>query len=574
MFTPLQAPDINQDQEAVFLCATCNAASNPCLLGGTCSKNNNTRCDCITGSSGTLCQIAPTGDGRCNHYFNTEGYGWDGGDCCPETCKSAKYKCGTNESSVFGFLLEEYIGFPHCLDPSQRCDDEEPCWKSLVDLQGTVEGSEAGKFVAISGNGAVVAMSSLEQGSIVVRVLEQDGKEWKTRGEPLKQASRSWSRSLQTGDEVNSSPLVDVVSLVALSEDGSTVAFIANGTMHIYHWVAADESWTVANRDCVLITECSDIPVKSLALSSDGMVLAVDRVSGEDGNAVHYVELYQYSPVDTWSLFYSEIKFESPNMIGVFLSLSSSGHILAIGHALSNKRIAVYEINVKDWNNPTATPIGPPLPGNIGIDSLDSYSVSLSSDGKILAVGSPNETIVRVYFYNSTSMSWTPIGNDIRSSDGSKDDVPSKFGASVSLSGNGTIVAVGVPYPDGVNDHVEVFAFDGDSWNLYGTTLRKANNDGSGTSVSLSRDGSVLVFGAPQFDREEFGMARVMWNTKTSVKNSSQTVCGNRCSSYGNRYHGRDTTRYFTVGDRNESDLQRRLVWKHFARFASIVTSE
>jgi hypothetical protein len=38
------------------------------------------------------------GDGYCDEdvAYNSEGCGWDGGDCCPETCVSATYPCGNN----------------------------------------------------------------------------------------------------------------------------------------------------------------------------------------------------------------------------------------------------------------------------------------------------------------------------------------------------------------------------------------------------------------------------------------------------------------------------------------------
>ena len=35
------------------------------------------------------------GNGFCGGgRFNNEACGWDGGDCCPETCVTAAYKCG------------------------------------------------------------------------------------------------------------------------------------------------------------------------------------------------------------------------------------------------------------------------------------------------------------------------------------------------------------------------------------------------------------------------------------------------------------------------------------------------
>ena len=78
-------------------------------------------------------------------------------------------------------------------------------------------------------------------------------------------------------------------------------------------------------------------------------------------------------------------------------------------------------------------------------------SVSLSSDGTILAVGGykndgngDNSGHTRIYQWNSETNSWVQLGNDI---DG--EEAGDESGYSVSLSSDGTIVAIGSP--QGVN---------------------------------------------------------------------------------------------------------------------------
>jgi len=94
---------------------------------------------------------------------------------------------------------------------------------------------------------------------------------------------------------------------------------------------------------------------------------------------------------------------------------------------------------------------------------LSGYSVSLSSDGTIVAIGATNNDDngsnsghVRVYKYENNS--WTQRGTDI---DGEASGDNS--GHSVSLSSDGTIVAIGAIYNDGVNGsdsgHVRVYQY-------------------------------------------------------------------------------------------------------------------
>ena len=49
--------DETQTIQATFVCAVCDNITNPCFFDSIC--NDNGVCECTTGASGTLCQIAP-----------------------------------------------------------------------------------------------------------------------------------------------------------------------------------------------------------------------------------------------------------------------------------------------------------------------------------------------------------------------------------------------------------------------------------------------------------------------------------------------------------------------------------
>merc|ERR1719271_1836579 len=90
-------------------------------------------------------------------------------------------------------------------------------------------------------------------------------------------------------------------------------------------------------------------------------------------------------------------------------------------------------------------------------------------------------------------------------------------GISVSLSADGTMLAVGAPYNDGGGTdagHARVFAWDSDKneWKQRGEDINgEAAGDRSGWSVSLSADGTVLAVGAYGNDGNGYnaGHARV-----------------------------------------------------------------
>ncbi len=107
--------------------------------------------------------------------------------------------------------------------------------------------------------------------------------------------------------------------------------------------------------------------------------------------------------------------------------------------------------------------IGSDIDGEAAAD-YSGDNVSLSSDGTIVAIGAylndgngNNSGHVRVFEWNSGSSSWVQKGSDI---DGEAANDYS--GSSVSLSSNGTIVAVGAYKNDGNGTnagHVRVYEF-------------------------------------------------------------------------------------------------------------------
>ena len=78
-------------------------------------------------------------------------------------------------------------------------------------------------------------------------------------------------------------------------------------------------------------------------------------------------------------------------------------------------------------------------------------------------------------------------------------------GISVSLSSDGTIVAIGANKNDaGTGDasddrgHVRVYEYSNNSWSQLGSDIDgEEEDDESGTSASLSNDGSIVAIGAP-----------------------------------------------------------------------------
>jgi hypothetical protein len=101
--------------------------------------------------------------------------------------------------------------------------------------------------------------------------------------------------------------------------------------------------------------------------------------------------------------------------------------------------------------------------------------------------------------FDLTGSSWVQVGSDINGEEAYDD-----LGWSVSLSSEGSRVAIGAPYNNGSGTdagQVRVFDLTGGSWVQVGSDINgEAASDFSGSSLSLSSDGSHVAIGAPVND--------------------------------------------------------------------------
>ena len=130
-----------------------------------------------------------------------------------------------------------------------------------------------------------------------------------------------------------------------------------------------------------------------------------------------------------------------------------------------------------------------------------------------------NSGHVRVYHNNSGA--WIQVGEDI---DG--EAANDEFGKSISLSSDGSVVAVAAPLNDGSGEdsgHVRIYRNDSGTWAQVGGDIDGGfGGDLSASSISLNSDGSVVAIGSPGYDfitgyRWVAGVASDGTPTRTSV---------------------------------------------------------
>lgn len=295
-------------------------------------------------------------------------------------------------------------------------------------------------------------------------------------------------------------------SSVAYSSDGTKIAIgIPNnagggnrrGQVRIYQ--NSNGSWLQIGNEINGETDF-DQSGWSVSLSSDGTKVAISSIYNQDNSGRGHVRIFQLKD-SAWTRLGEAIEGEKDgDNSGFAISLSSDGRRVAIGapnnagDGLLRGHVRVYQYDNQSW-----VQLGDDINGEADSDNSGS-AVSLSADGTKLAIGAKNNNggglqrgHVRVYQFNANA--WSQLGEDI---DGEADD--DNLGASVSLSFDGTKLAIGATGNDGGgyhNGHVRVFQFKGKVWTPLGAAINgDERNSQSGSSVCLSADGTKLAIGA------------------------------------------------------------------------------
>jgi len=299
---------------------------------------------------------------------------------------------------------------------------------------------------------------------------------------------------------------------ISVSSDGKIVA-IGSSNVKVF---AYNGSWSQRG---------NDISGSKVSLSSDGFKLAI----GDPSDASGSVTVYEYNGTSYVQLGSKINGANSGDNFGSSLSLSSDGTILSIGAPTNGTGYAkVYNLLGENWiqlgndNDLSGVNIG----DNFG------YAISTSFDGSFVAIGAPNSTVnstnsgqVKVFNYNGNN--WIQVGPNINGVAGSNS------GSSVSLSYDGKILAIGSP--NSTNGHVDVYSYSGSSWVQQGSSINgKSSGEQSGSSVSLSLHGKVLAIGAPNSGKSriyEFDGSNSWFQLGDDISGSSQSVS---LSSNGN----------------------------------------
>ncbi len=278
----------------------------------------------------------------------------------------------------------------------------------------------------------------------------------------------------------------NIVAIGALQNDGNGM-----GSGHARVYENTGNIWTQIGQD-IDGEHAGDESGFSVSLNASGTVLAIGARSNDDvGYNAGHVRIYQYLD-GTWIQLGEDIDGENiGDEAGQSISLNNDGTVIGIGAALSDSngdnsgQVRVFSYIGENW-----VQIGNTL---IGEDSYEMFgnSICINETGKILAVGAPGfNDEGTVYVYELTDDEWTQIGDKIVGN-----------GSKLSLSADGSIVAIAQPGSNSETGRVVVYENNNDEWIPLGNEIvGEAVGDLFGTSIDISADGSTLAAGAESND--------------------------------------------------------------------------
>jgi hypothetical protein len=240
----------------------------------------------------------------------------------------------------------------------------------------------------------------------------------------------------------------------------------------------------------------------SIKLNEDGTKIIVGSPHFyDDSSTFSKVNVFTYN-LGTWTQLGQTIYADYINdQFGSKLGIGNNGNIIAVSARLSSKNGKQYagQVKVFKMNQGLWLQLGNDIFGT-NAEDLSGSALSLSADGTIVAIGSPSYSgngkyCGQVRVFQLLNNKWTQIGTDLN---GSRAGL--SFGTSVALSSDGSIVAIGTLFDNfwgGQTGSVSVFKNVTGIWKQLGKIINGEQGfENSGAEISLSADGFTLAVGA------------------------------------------------------------------------------
>lgn len=369
-------------------------------------------------------------------------------------------------------------------------------WGSPTIISGDNNNDKFGRSVSMSDDGNRMAIGAYNAN--YVKMFEYSSGSWSAIGS-----------NISVPDDGNPE------DYVAMSGDGNTVIIgeyeydqggNSNiGKVRIFEWNSGTSDW-VQKGSTITGDSSGDNFGYSVAINKDGTIIAAGApmIGGNNG----LVKLYQWN-TSSWTQYGSTITGDNADdNFGFSIGLSENGKRILIGArqdddgGTNSGRATLYEMRINDWQQ-----VSQSIDGSQNDETLG-WRSRISKDGLRFAISAPSYQISgkkrgRVAVYNApvtgiykdnalfTSFQFTkgPNGNTDR------------IGHSTAANYDGSIVAYGAIQYDSNKGKVSIYQRNGRTWTLIGELLGDTTSGNNfGASIALSKTGKRIAIEAPHYD--------------------------------------------------------------------------
>jgi PBP1b-binding outer membrane lipoprotein LpoB len=371
------------------------------------------------------------------------------------------------------------------------------------DIDGEASNNYSGASVSMNSDGTIVAIGAYGNDnpngsdSGHVRVYEWNGSAWVQRGGDIDGESAGDYSGY--GVSISSNGNILAVGALLNDDNGSD-----SGHVRVFEWNTNTEQWEKKGQDIDGETS-GDYFGRNVSINADGTIFAAGAYKNNgNGSDSGHVRVFEWNTdTEQWEQKGQDIDGESSgDYAGISVSINSDGTIIAMGASRDDGNGSNSgSVRVFEWNTDTEQWVqkGLNIDGEAGSDSFG-VSVSINSDGTVVAAGATlndgpggelsNGGHARVFEWNGSA--WVQRGEDFDA-----EAVNDRYGYSISLNSDGTIVAVGAERGGPLNGgYAKLFEWDGSSWNQIGEDLDSEDaGDNYGFSISVSSNGSAVAVG-------------------------------------------------------------------------------
>ena len=245
----------------------------------------------------------------------------------------------------------------------------------------------------------------------------------------------------------------------------------------------------------------------AIAINKDGDEVVVGA-SGDDDRGSNSGTAWIFSRSgSTWTEQQKLMPSDIPSsaQFGIHVAMNYNGDTIAITSSqddvtqTESGAVYIYTKSGGTWSQQAKIKADTPING----ESLGNGGLSLSDNGNTLIAGCPNvddqaSNQGAVYIFTRSGSTWSQQQR-IYDSSGAASQF---FGLGVSLSGDGTIAAIGARGDDNDQGAVFIYTKSGSTWSqqakLNDDTTGPGTDDKFGQVVWLSGDGTILVAGSPE----------------------------------------------------------------------------